>query len=46
MRFPKGSMLQIQDLKVSQVKELYIRVNIRELDRELCIRLSTLYTNN
>jgi len=33
-----------QDFRVSQEKEPCIRVNIRELDRELCIRLSILYT--
>jgi len=38
-------MLQSQDLKVSQVKKPWIRVNTRELNRELCIRLSILYTN-
>ena len=38
-------MLQSQDLRVGQVKESCIRVNIRELDRNLCTRLSTLYTN-
>ena len=37
-------MLQSQDLRVGQVKESYIRVNIREFNRELCIGLSTLYT--
>jgi len=38
-------MLQLQNLRVGQVKEPYIRFNTRELDRELCTRLSTLYTN-
>ena len=38
-------VLQSQDLRVGQVKESCIRVNIRELNKELCIRLSTLYTN-
>ena len=38
-------VLQTQELRVIQEKELCIRVNIRELDRELCIGLSTLYTN-
>ena len=28
-------MLQLQDFRVSQVKKSYIRVNIRELDKEL-----------
>ena len=37
-------MLQSQDLGVGQVKESYIRVNTRELNRELCIELSILYT--
>jgi len=37
-------MLQSQDFRVSQVKEPCIRVNTRELDRELCIDMSTLYT--
>ena len=31
-------MLQTQDLRVDQEKESCIRVNTRELDRELCIR--------
>jgi len=38
-------MLQSQDLRVGQVKEPCIRVNIRELNRELYTRLSILYTN-
>ena len=38
-------ILQSQDLRVDQVKESYIRVNTRELNRELYTRLSTLYTN-
>ena len=38
-------MLQSQDLRVGQVKEPCIRVNTRELNRDLCTRLSTLYTN-
>ena len=37
-------MLQFQDLRVGQVKEPYIRVNTRELNRELCTELSILYT--
>ena len=37
-------LLQTQDFRVDQEKEPYIRVNTRELDRELCIRLSILYT--
>ena len=40
-----GLALQLQDFRVGQVKEPYIRVTTRELDRELCTRLSTLYTN-
>jgi len=31
-------LLQTQDLRVDQEKEPYIRVNIRELNRELCTR--------
>jgi len=31
-------ILQTQNLRVDQEKEPCIRVNIRELDRELCIR--------
>jgi len=30
-------ILQTQDLRVDQEKKLCIRVNTRELDRELCI---------
>ena len=37
-------MLQLKDLKVDQREEPYIRINIRELDRELCTELSILYT--
>ena len=37
--------LQTQDLRVDQEKEPCIRVNTRELNRELCTRLSILYTN-
>jgi len=37
-------MLQLKDLRVGQWEEPYIRVNIRELDRGLCTRLSILYT--
>jgi len=36
-------VLQLKDLRVGQWKESCIRVNIRELDRELCTGLSTLY---
>ena len=36
-------LLQTQDFRVSQEKEPCIRVNTRELDRELCTELSTLY---
>jgi len=37
-------VLQTQVLRVEQVDELHIGVNIKELDRELCTGLSTLYT--
>jgi len=37
-------MLQSQDLRVDQEKESCIRINTRELDKELYTRLSTLYT--
>ena len=37
-------MLQLKDIRVGQYKEPCIRVNIRELDRELCTELSILYT--
>ena len=37
-------LLQLKDLRVDQCEEPYIRVNIRELNRELCTGLSTLYT--
>ena len=30
------TLLQTQDLRVDQEKEPCIRINIRELDRELC----------
>jgi len=36
-------LLQSQDLRVGQEKEPYIWVNTRKLNRELCIKLSTLY---
>jgi len=32
------NLLQTQDFRVDQEKESCIRVNIRELDRELCTR--------
>jgi len=35
---------QTQDLRVGQANESYIRINTRELNRELCTGLSTLYT--
>jgi len=38
VRLFKNNMLQIQNLRVSQEKEPYIRINTRELNRELCIR--------
>ena len=41
----RGYMLQLQDLRVGQVKEPCIRVNTRELNKELNTRLSTLYIN-
>ena len=37
-------LLQSQDLRVGQVKEPGIRVNIRELNRELYTKSSILYT--
>ena len=37
-------VLQTQDFRVSQEKESYIRVNIRELNEVLSTKLSTLYT--
>jgi len=37
-------MLQTQDLRVDQEKEPCIRVNTRELNRELFTGLSTFYT--
>ena len=37
-------MLQTQDFKVSQEKESYIRISIRELDRIPNTNQSTLYT--
>jgi len=37
-------LLQTQDLRVDQEKESCIRVNTRELNRELYTGLSTLYT--
>jgi len=37
-------MLQIQDLRVGQANESYIGINIRELNKELCTDLFTLYT--
>jgi len=40
-----NSMLQLKDLRAGQREESCIRVNTRELDRELYTRLSTLYTN-
>ena len=39
----RGYMLQLQDLRVSQVKEPCIRVNTSKLNKELDTRLSTLY---
>jgi len=40
-----GLVLQTQVLRVGQEKEPCIKVNTRELNRELCTRLSILYTN-
>jgi len=37
------ALLQTQNFRVSQEKEPCIRVNTRELNREFCTRLSTLY---
>jgi len=37
-------LLQLKDLRVDQWIEPCIRVNTRELDRELCTESSTLYT--
>ena len=37
-------MLQIQNLRVGEESEPCIRVNIRELNRELFTGLSTFYT--
>ena len=37
-------VLLSQDFRVDQVKKTCIRVNTRELDRELCTELSILYT--
>jgi len=39
------NILQTQDLRVDQEKEPCIRINTRELNRELCTRLFILYTN-
>jgi len=39
-------MLQLKDLRVNQWIEPCIEVNTRELDRELCTGLSTLYTRS
>ena len=39
-------MLQLKDLRVNQWIEPCIGVNTRELDRELCTGLSTLYTRS
>ena len=39
-------MLQTQDLRVGQEKEPCIRVNTRELNRELFTGLSTFYTKD
>jgi len=39
-------MLQFNDIRVDQRKEPCIRVNIKELNRELSTELSTLYTKS
>ena len=39
LEFTSIDMLQSKDFKVDQWKEPYIRVNIRELNRELYTRL-------
>ena len=39
-----AKLLQLQDLRVGQIKEPYIRVNTRELNKELCTGSSTFYT--
>jgi len=36
-------MLQLQDLRVGQIKEPCIKVNTREFDKELYTESSTLY---
>ena len=38
-----SSILQFKDLRVNQWIKLCIRINIRELNRELCTELSILY---
>ena len=38
------ALLQLKDLRASQWEEPYIKVNTKELNRELSTRLSTLYT--
>ena len=45
IQFSMCLLLQTQALRVEQEKEPCIRVNTRELNRELCTRWSTLYTN-
>jgi len=45
MHFLNGIVLQLQNLRVDQEKKLYIRINTRELNKEFCTKLSTLYTN-
>ena len=46
MNMDMSSLLQTQNFRVSQEKEPCIRVNTRELNRELCTGLSTLYTKD
>jgi len=43
-RYDIKKMLQLKDFRASQGEEPCIRVNIRELNRELYTGLSTLYT--
>jgi len=44
MIYVGSNVLQLQNLRVSQVKEPLLELNIRELNKELCTGLSTLYT--
>ena len=40
----RSKILQLKDFRVGQWEKPYIRINTRELNRELYIGLSTLYT--